>query len=155
MLHTLISLSTLAALLLHLGLGCCAHHEHSADGNSCRHAHRGLVAESADGAHAHEGAGGHHYEPLRQIGRQTASIDESMLVVASAPRKPCNGAACVFVMPNKADFVTLAGPFVGAFYALNDKPLEDASAVAGEFHDSGGALWPTLRRHLLLRVLLI
>ena len=80
--NTLMTLATSVAVLLHMLLGCCAHHAGGADGHRCVHeeaTHCCLVSLHCDDAAADSGSGCEHSAP------------ESHL-----PSPGCDGPQCVF-----------------------------------------------------------
>ena len=76
----LISLITAAAFLLHLGLGCCAHHAHAAEGSDCA-GHALATADCQHHEHDHDG------QPV------SANPGDS----SDPPRDTCDDAQCVFL----------------------------------------------------------
>ena len=137
----LISLITAAAVLLHLGLGCCAHHTHASAGNECV-----IPASLADAAADHGHTHGHDH-----------SVPDS-----NAPECPsdshdgCHESHCSFLVTGKT---TIALDTLVT--ALTPSTLDTVFPQAGTssstdwVSDTGDHLRLPVRLHLLNQVLLI
>ena len=79
-----ISLITLAACLLHFGLGCCAHHAHAFDGDDC-------------GSHVHLASDCSHHDDDHEDQSQGLGSSET----PDAPADNCNEGQCVFLVGAK------------------------------------------------------
>lgn len=89
--NTLVTLATSTAVLLHMLLGCCAHHAHAMDVTKC--VHQPAVASCHSAGHDHgEGSDG------------TAHDDSSK--APGVPGERCDGPQCSFI----ASFLKVALP---------------------------------------------
>lgn len=135
----IVSFITAAAFLLHMWLGCCAHHAHADDEANC-HQHTRQLAAPADHSHA-----GHDHEAGESQGQPTES---------PCPADGCDESHCVFLSVGKTDLAktttaallpALASESIAAFFDVPPTKLID----------SGGLIGPPIRLHLLNQVLLI
>jgi hypothetical protein len=129
---------TLATFLLHMWLGCCAHHVH-ASASSCQHDSANTpaclhVGHSQD--HANESA---HNELPERV----------------PPRKGrCSDTDCVFLTVGKTELAKL--PTVGILlFSTYEKVAADRTPSDFGVMDLGGDVGPPVRLYLLNRVLLI
>ena len=136
--RSLTTLITTAALLLHMTLGCCAHHAHAAEGSGCSHQH-GLNAPAVADLHEqhehdHDDSDNSHENP-------------------SAP--PCDELQCSFLASGKVslgqhgccDDCNVPSYFSIQFLAPQQKQSHAA-------HNWGLPALP-VRTHLALQILLI
>lgn len=129
-----ITLTTAAAFLLHMLLGCCLHHAHVAQETACEHAN--------EAGHSHAG---HDHA--------TKSPDDDSHAEAPDSEDHCTGTHCVFLSGGKAPLTkvtTLA--LLPAFTSEAVASLYAISII--KFIDTGG-LEPPVRLHLFNQVLLI
>lgn len=130
-----ITLTTAAAFLLHMLLGCCLHHAHAAQETVCEHAN--------EAGHSHAG----HDHAL-----ETPS-DQSH---AEAPDSEghCTGTHCVFLSGGKAPLTKLTT--LALLPAFTSEAVATLCAVTSiKFIDTGGLFEPPVRLHLFNQVLLI
>lgn len=136
-----VSLITAAAILLHLGLGCCSHHTHASGGNECV-----ILTSLADTAADHGHSHGHDH-PVPDSNAPECPGDS---------HNDCHESHCTFLVTGKTTIV-LATLVV----ALTPSALDDVIAQAGSssstdwIRDTGDHLRLPVRLHLLLQVLLI
>jgi hypothetical protein len=133
-----VSILTAVAFLLHMWLGCCAHHAHAEETTCDRHE---AADQHADYAHDHPG----HETPCQQLPEEGDS---------PCPTEPCSEGECVFLKVGKLEF---DGP---AAVAHLPAPVSDSlaglsPAKTREAIDSGGLAAPPVRLHLAHQVLLI
>ena len=131
----LISLITTAAFLLHLGLGCGAHHAHAAGATACA-----LPTLPADHGHC---PGHDHSVPDSETPEHPGSHDD------------CHETHCTFLVAGKTtvvpDTLVTALPPV----AFDTVLAQTASSSANWLRDTGDHLRLPVRLHLFHQVLLI
>lgn len=114
--RTLISLITAAAFLLHLSLGCCAHHAHATESNE----------DTAHSLAAHTCP--HHKHPHDGQSVPAHSGDNS-----ETPRDTCTDGGCVFLAVVKITLATeVAVSWTPAFAFEHIGELASASCVSLE-----------------------
>lgn len=140
--RSIVSLTTVASLLLHLWLGCCAHHGHSVAACAC----------TGDAEEANCVEGDCECESSENAG--AAEIGGTAPHEQPVPTNGCTENECVFVSVLKVtapiDFDSAASQPVAI---LSDEGVSLSSSARGRADELQPA--PPLRRHLLQRVLLI
>lgn len=81
MIHSILTLSTMVAVVLHALLGCCVHHEHACDSHAAP-----MVAHASD--HGHHN---HHHDSDNSCSDESESSEEH------APHPPCEEVECSFI----------------------------------------------------------
>jgi hypothetical protein len=131
--RALVSAISAIAFLLHMWLGCCAHHLHAAEAASCAHA-----------AEAHETHACHEHGPA-------APQDESPVAPSEQPER-CTGGQCMVAGVGKVQVTQeLAAAPLWVAECLSSPQL---GAPAADVIDTGGPPEPPVRLHLLHQVLL-
>jgi hypothetical protein len=134
------TLLTAAAFLLHMGLGCCAHHVHAAEGSAhVRDAGAKVHGHLCHGHHGHD-----HQSPAP--GDQSPDHSDSGL-----PDSDCNHCHCVFLAAGKT--VVAKAVFLSAMPLCIAEPAsrESVPALVAAL-DSGGLIPLPVRPHLLNQV---
>ena len=135
-----VSVISAAALLMHMWLGCCAHHAHAAGESAC--------AQHAGASHVHDAL------PCLE----TQHDDHQHATEPGKPQEPaeshdrCDGHACVFL---KASQGTLDLDFSPAWIVEVVDADSPAKSLAVRYvDDSGGGRHIPVRLHLWHQVLL-
>jgi hypothetical protein len=132
----IVSFISAAAFLLHMWLGCCAHHAHACEGSACPpHS-----VEAVDHSHADHDHG-------------VNSPCEQSPTDSPCPAERCDGSQCVFVSVGKTEL-----PQDSTIALL---PVLSSTACAGlctahavSVIDTGGLIALPVRIHLFNQVLL-
>lgn len=142
--RTITTLIAAAAFVLHLTLGCCAHHAHAVDGPVCSK-HVG-TAEHHHGCKGHS-HGSHDHES--QPPADGPPVDED------CPGHDCNAGHCAFMAAGKT--VIAKDTYLAVLPLFVAMPLTHVSISPriSATIDSGGLIAPPVRTHLLNQVLLI
>ena len=147
MMRTIVCLTTALAFALHIGLGCCFHHAHAADGNTCQHPPEADQdsLELATSGHTHSHADHDH---------QHADESPASPTPDSCPHEECKSGKCVFVSISKVDLSQLANISLPAILVHESlEVLADGASILNS--DFGGPPKLPLRLHLLHQVMLI
>lgn len=139
-----ISITALAAFVLHALLGCCVHHAHAAgDGECAWHVQLPKISVAL-----HECGHSHAEELHDDADSDTTPRDQS-------PRVPCDEVECVFTSVAKVEFAKnwLAEPIALAVPALLVADVQQQASVSTQVHAI--CLGPPLRPHLMFCVLVI
>lgn len=134
--RSIVSLITAFAFLLHLWLGCCAHHGHATEGQTC-HLH------AAEGA-SHDHAGHDH-------GTDSSSEDEPGK--SPGPAERCEGSPCVFLKAAQSE-VAKRAPTAILPVVASDFAASLSAAPSPSLIDTGGGNELPVRLHLFHQVLL-
>ena len=135
-----VSFLTAVTFVLHLGLGCCAHHTHGSGGNE-----RAIPTPPADVVTHHGHSHGHDH-----------SVPDS-----NAPEHPgdshsdCHQNHCTFLVTGKTTIVP--DTLVAALLAATPDAVvaQISSSSANWIRDTGDHLQLPVRLHLLKQVMLI
>lgn len=133
----IVSFITVAAFVLHMWLGCCAHHAHATEETTCHQ----FVAKLADPSHA-----GH--------GHDNESPCDKSQEDSPSPAEGCTGSYCVFLTIAKTELAKLAMVAVLPVPAIDVIAILDVSSSANLVDTEEPIPYP-VRLHLLNRVLLI
>lgn len=136
----LVSLISVAAFLLHMSLGCCAHHSHAGEEGLC--AFRSIPTQTvADHGHTH---GHDHSTPESEVPQQPKDSHDD-----------CHESHCSFLVSGKMtvdpDTLETALPPL----ALDAVVAQSAAISPGWKRDTGNHLRLSVRLHLFNQVLLI
>ena len=125
---------TAVAFIVHMLLGCCAHHVHAGQGKDCQPSTQGTPASDAQTPDSHESGPEHSHH---------ASHD-------------CQGAKCTFVPSSPKSGNLPVQPFSQWFATPLVQDLSSPAGIADRQHcfAAGGLLLP-IRLHLANQVLLV
>ncbi len=147
--RTIITLIAAAAFVLHLTLGCCAHHAHAVEGSVC--------SEHASTVHHNHGCKGHggnsHSHGSHDHDSQPPAdgpADEE------CPGHHCNAGHCAFMAAGKT--VIAKDTYLAVLPLFVAAPLTHVSIsprISATISNSGRLIAPPVRTHLFNQVLLI
>ena len=121
---------TAAILVVHLIVGCCAHHAHACDGHGHSPSARG---DATSGGRCPESGGDHsRHGP-----------------------KDCQGAKCSFVSPSRTVSDSFVPPLQASCARLLDDPASPLGVGSEQHSRATGRLLLPVRLHLANQVLLI
>lgn len=144
-----VGILTAAGVLWHAVVGCCAHHDHGSQRECGTHQ---ACGHRSNEEHVHGTEEEHH--PEEGCGTQTQRLADAS--PPQHPATPCTEDRCAFAAGKIApaselrDVAARCGRLAEAFSAQRDSGANFRSPAP--FEDERP---PTLRRHLLLRILLI
>ena len=148
-----ITLITIVALLVHAGLGCCAHHSHAAEPSTGETANCNCCSSLGSEDRSCEADPANASSAVHALAKHGPSIICEADGAPSPPRH-CSEAHCVFVGAAKSN-----GQFDFAKSALTVAPivpwLQTTSSLAPTSLPGGEPVVPTGRLHLFYQIFLI
>lgn len=137
--RSIVSLITASALLLHMWLGCCAHHAHAAEERPCALHSGSEAAVGHDHCHGHE-----HPAPRSDSPHHPGG-----------PSDDCHESHCTFLVAGKTIVVldSLISPLPEL--AIDAHVAQAASSSIHSICETDDHLRPPVRLHLYYQVLLI